>query len=69
MAPQTTAETILSEVNKVLEQSKTVSFAAKLVSPEPLDPAAIDDVGRITNTVVRLDPTGEKVSCRRHFHY
>lgn len=65
IAPHAVAETILDEVNKVLEKTKTVSFTTKLICPEPLDPTVIDDVGHITNTVVRLDATGENVSHAR----
>lgn len=60
-APKAAAEAILERVNGFLRQAQTVEFAAGLVSPHPIEPAMLDEVGRLTNSVPRLDSSGEKV--------
>ncbi len=55
------AETILWEVNKILAKAKTASFDVDLISPEPLDTLLLEDIGRITNTLIRLDQADKKV--------
>ncbi|KAM7205618.1 Mitochondrial inner-membrane-bound regulator domain containing protein [Rhypophila sp. PSN 637] len=61
LGKQKTTEAILSEINKALEQARTASFDAHLLSPDALEPAILEEVGRITNTIVRLDAFGQKV--------
>ncbi|KAK3363634.1 mitochondrial inner-membrane-bound regulator-domain-containing protein [Lasiosphaeria hispida] len=61
MASQPVAEAVMNELNQTLEKAKTVSFPADLVSPEPLSPGLLDDVGKITNTLVRLDDSGKQI--------
>ncbi|KAK3331047.1 mitochondrial inner-membrane-bound regulator-domain-containing protein [Apodospora peruviana] len=60
-APRQTAELILVEINDVLEKARTTSFDARLISARSLDPAILEEVGRLTNTVVRHDQSGEKI--------
>ncbi|GAB1312181.1 hypothetical protein MFIFM68171_02391 [Madurella fahalii] len=61
MAPKTAAEAILNRINSLILQARTDEFAVDLVSPTPIEPAMLDEVGRLTNSVTRLDPTGKKV--------
>lgn len=61
LAPHKTGEQTLAEINKILEQAKTTSFDAGLISANALDPAVLEEVGRITNTVVRLSPSGDQM--------
>jgi hypothetical protein len=61
VAPKPVAETILDRVNDVLSKARTSDFPVDLVSSEPLQPGVLEEVGRITNTVARLDPSGKKV--------
>ncbi|KAK4242024.1 mitochondrial inner-membrane-bound regulator-domain-containing protein [Achaetomium macrosporum] len=61
VAPKPVAETILDRANDVLTKARTSDFAVDLVSSEPLKPGVLEEVGRITNTVTRLDPSGKKV--------
>lgn len=60
-APKHTAESILDRVYGVLSNARTSEFAVDLVSPEPLEPSVLEKLGRMTNTVTRLDPSGKKV--------
>jgi hypothetical protein len=60
-APKHTAESILDRVYGVLSNARTSEFAVDLVSPEPLEPSVLEELGRMTNTVTRLDPSGKKV--------
>ncbi|KAK1825773.1 mitochondrial inner-membrane-bound regulator-domain-containing protein [Podospora conica] len=52
-APRTRSEVILQAINNVLSKSKTRALDADLISPDPIDPGLLEDVGRITNSVVR----------------
>jgi len=61
LAQQPAAESILMEINNILSHAKTTSINVDLVSPEPLDPELLEDVGRLTNTLVRLDTSGKQV--------
>lgn len=61
MAPRTAAEAILNRINGLIMQARTEEFAVDLVSPSPIGPAVLDEVGRLTNSVARLDSSGEKV--------
>ncbi|KAK0729691.1 mitochondrial inner-membrane-bound regulator-domain-containing protein [Lasiosphaeris hirsuta] len=61
MASQPVAEAVMNELNQTLEKAKTVSFPANLISPKPISPELLDDVGNITNTLVRLDDSGKEI--------
>ncbi|KAK0749616.1 mitochondrial inner-membrane-bound regulator-domain-containing protein [Schizothecium vesticola] len=58
-APRTRSEVILQAINNVLSKSKTGVLDADLISPEPIDPGLLEDVGRITNSIVR--PSGRQI--------
>ncbi|KAK5654406.1 hypothetical protein OQA88_7316 [Cercophora sp. LCS_1] len=60
-APRAKAEAILLEINNLLARSKTISFSTSIVTSEPLDPTVLDDLSRITNSLVRLNPSGDRV--------
>ncbi|KAK3941918.1 hypothetical protein QBC46DRAFT_381263 [Diplogelasinospora grovesii] len=62
LAPKLTAELVLDKINQALERVKTVTFDAGLVSEEPLEVAVLDEVGRITNTIVRFDPSKAQIN-------
>ncbi|KAK4155169.1 mitochondrial inner-membrane-bound regulator-domain-containing protein [Chaetomidium leptoderma] len=61
VAPKHTADSILDRANGVLSNARTSDFAADLVSPKAIEPSVLEEVGRMTNTVTRLDPSGKKV--------
>jgi hypothetical protein len=61
VAPRPAAESILDRINEVLSRTRTSDFPADLISPNPLDPNVLEEVGRMTNTLTRLDPSGKKV--------
>ncbi|KAK4102697.1 hypothetical protein N658DRAFT_446092 [Parathielavia hyrcaniae] len=61
VGPKRPAESILDRVHDVLSQARTSDFPVDLVSPDPLEPNILEEVGRITNTLTRLDPSGKKV--------
>jgi len=61
VAPKHAAELILERINRVLSNARTSDFAADLVSPKPMELSVLEEVGRMTNTVTRLDRSGEKV--------
>lgn len=61
VGPKHAAESILSRINGVLSNARTSEFAVDLVSPKPLEPGVLEQVGRMTNTLTRLDPSGKKV--------
>lgn len=68
LAPHKLAEVILDEINEKLKMARTASFDASLVSAGALDSAVLEEVGRVTNTVVRLDPSGKKVRSLKLHH-
>lgn len=55
------SELVLSEVNRVLQNAKTVSLDLGLVGKQAKNPAILKLVGDVTHSVVRLDPAGDKV--------
>ncbi|KAK3298236.1 mitochondrial inner-membrane-bound regulator-domain-containing protein [Chaetomium fimeti] len=61
VAPRHAAVSILDRVHEVLSNARTSDFDIDLVSPEPLEPGVLEEVGRMTNTVTRLDASGKKV--------
>jgi hypothetical protein len=61
LAQKTAAESILLEIDSILSHAKTIHIDANLVSSKPLDPELLEEAGRLTNTLVRLDPSSEKV--------
>jgi hypothetical protein len=61
IAPHHAAESIINRVHEVLAKARTSDFDADLVSTKPLEPGVLEEVGRMTNTVTRLDPSGKKV--------
>ncbi|KAK4043814.1 mitochondrial inner-membrane-bound regulator-domain-containing protein [Parachaetomium inaequale] len=61
VAPRHAAESIIDRVHEVLAKARTSDFDADLVSTKPLEPGVLEEVGRMTNTVTRLDPSGKKV--------
>ncbi|KAL2142456.1 hypothetical protein VTI28DRAFT_1165 [Corynascus sepedonium] len=61
MAPKSAAEAIVDRIHGVLSKARTSEFETHLVSPEPLEPGVLEEVGRLTNTVTRLDSSGKKV--------
>jgi len=56
-----TSEVILREISNVLAKLETRTFDANLLAPDCLSPRSLEEVGRITNTVVRLDTNTQKV--------
>ncbi|KAL2136424.1 hypothetical protein VTI74DRAFT_3858 [Chaetomium olivicolor] len=61
VAPKHAADSILARVHNILLSARTVEFAADLVSPEALERKVLEEVGRASNTVTRLDPSGKNV--------
>jgi hypothetical protein len=61
MAPKHAAESILYRIHRVLSNVRTSDFAVDLVSSKPLEPSVLEELGRTTNAVIRLDPSGKKV--------
>ncbi|KAL2180784.1 mitochondrial inner-membrane-bound regulator-domain-containing protein [Thermothelomyces heterothallicus CBS 202.75] len=61
VAPKHAADAIVDRIHGVLSKARTSEFETDLVSPEPLEPRILEEVGRVTNTVTRLDPSGKKV--------
>ncbi|KAL2020239.1 hypothetical protein VTK56DRAFT_8665 [Thermocarpiscus australiensis] len=61
LAPKPEAEAILDRINQVLENARTAHLSVDLVSPNTLEPAVLEQVGTMTNTIVRLDPTGKTI--------
>ncbi|KAK3383565.1 mitochondrial inner-membrane-bound regulator-domain-containing protein [Lasiosphaeria ovina] len=62
LAPRRPAELMVAEISKVLDRARTVSLDASLVSAEPIDPAIMDEVGRITNTAVQFDSSTNQIT-------
>ncbi|KAK0733696.1 mitochondrial inner-membrane-bound regulator-domain-containing protein [Lasiosphaeria miniovina] len=62
LAPRRPAELMVAEISKVLDRARTVSLDARLVSAEPIDPAIMDEVGRITNTAVQFDSSTNQIT-------
>ena len=60
MASKHAAQAIVDRIVRVLSNTRTTEFAATLVSPRPLKSGVLEEVGRTTNTVTRLDPSGKK---------
>ena len=60
MASKHAAQAIVDRIVRVLSNTRTTEFAADLVSPRPLKSDVLEEVGRTTNTVTRLDPSGKK---------
>ena len=65
-APRTRAETILYAINKVLAKAKTTALDANLITPELIDPGLLEDVGRITNSIVRTSGKQVGLPCLSH---
>ncbi|KAK0656509.1 mitochondrial inner-membrane-bound regulator-domain-containing protein [Cercophora newfieldiana] len=61
VAPKFAAEGILVEINNILCQSRTISIDRNLVASEKLNQELLEDVGRITNTLVRFGPSGKEI--------
>ncbi|KAH8886870.1 hypothetical protein GQ53DRAFT_340792 [Thozetella sp. PMI_491] len=59
VATKVIAEAMLEEINEILALKKTVTHKQSLISAEPIATAILDQVGKLTNTVVKLEP-GEK---------
>ncbi|KAL2269455.1 hypothetical protein VTJ83DRAFT_1639 [Remersonia thermophila] len=62
VAPKHAAERIVERIHDVLSKSRTREFPADWISSEPLDPAVLQELGRMTLTVIRLDGSGKKVA-------
>ncbi|KAF3062092.1 hypothetical protein GL218_02784 [Daldinia childiae] len=62
VATKTKASTLVEGLAKILKQITEASYLADFVASEPLDEAVLEEVGRITNTHVRLNQT------TRQFH-
>ncbi|KAL2161206.1 hypothetical protein VTH06DRAFT_8426 [Thermothelomyces fergusii] len=61
VAPKHAADAIVERIHGVLSGTRTSEFESGLVPPECLDPRILEEVGSVTNTVTRLDPSGKKV--------
>ncbi|OIW30498.1 hypothetical protein CONLIGDRAFT_574312 [Coniochaeta ligniaria NRRL 30616] len=61
VAPKVTAELILQEINALLDQAHTRLLDATQIGPRRLDQSVLDEVGKITNTVVRYDKSGKNI--------
>jgi hypothetical protein len=61
VAPRHAAESIFDRINEVLSKARTSDFPVDLISSDPLNPNVLEEVGRMTNTLTRLDPSGKKV--------
>lgn len=61
VAPKHTADVIVDRIHGALSNARTSEFETDLVAPECLEPHVLEEVGRVTNTVTRLDPSGKKV--------
>jgi hypothetical protein len=64
VASKLAAEAIFDRIARMLSMARTSEFAADLVSSVPLNSGVLGEVGRATNTVARLDPSGKKVRTR-----
>jgi hypothetical protein len=60
-APKATAEFILKEIYALLEKAESRLLDASKVSPEQLEPSVLEEVGRMTNTVVQPTKSGSKI--------
>jgi hypothetical protein len=65
LAQKAAAESILMEINKTLSCSKTIQIDTDLFSSKSMDPELLEEVGRLANTLVRLDSSGKKVELSR----
>ncbi|KAK4125047.1 hypothetical protein N657DRAFT_616236 [Parathielavia appendiculata] len=61
VGPKHAAESILDRIHDVLSKARTSDFPVDLVSPNPLELSILEEVGRMTNTLTRLDSSGNKV--------
>ncbi|KAL2259903.1 hypothetical protein VTK26DRAFT_6258 [Humicola hyalothermophila] len=61
LAPKYAADMIYERMNRFLSSARTAEFPVDLVSPSPLEPSVLEEVGRATNTVTRFDPSGKQV--------
>lgn len=55
------AELILQEINNLLDQAHTSLLDATQLGPRRLDQSFLDEVGKITRTVVRYDKSGKNI--------
>lgn len=61
VAPKVTAELILQEINTLLDQARTRLLDAEQISPKRLDQSVLDEAGKITQTVIRYDTSGNNI--------
>lgn len=61
IAPKHAALSVIDRVHEILSNARTSEFDIDLISPEALEIGVLEEVGRLTNTVTRLDPSGKKV--------
>ncbi|KAL1843889.1 hypothetical protein VTJ49DRAFT_6832 [Mycothermus thermophilus] len=61
VATRHAAERIVERIHDVLSRCRTSEFPVDLVSSEPLDPGVLQELGRVTHTVIRLNRSGKKV--------
>lgn len=61
LATKYAAERILERMDRFLSSARTTEFPIDSVSPTPLEASVLEEVGRATNTITRLDPSGKKV--------
>ncbi|KAL1883376.1 hypothetical protein VTK73DRAFT_8943 [Phialemonium thermophilum] len=62
IASKVTAEVILGEINSLLSRLETREFNTTVFSPRCLAPSSLHELGRITNTVIRIDGEQHKIS-------
>jgi hypothetical protein len=60
-APKKTAEMILQEIYTALDTVQTRNIDARKLSFEPVSPLLVEEAGRITKSVVKVDKSGDMV--------
>ncbi|KAI0112846.1 mitochondrial inner-membrane-bound regulator-domain-containing protein [Daldinia grandis] len=62
VATKTKASTLVEGLAKILKQITQASYPADFIASEPLDEAVLEEVGRITNTHIRLNQNTRQFS-------
>lgn len=68
IAPKTVAETCVNRLDNALQKIKTRTLELDRVPVQNLDAATLEELGRITNSVVQFGPEREAVSKAKSPH-
>jgi hypothetical protein len=55
------AEKIVQRIHEVVSLCRTEEVPVDLISSAPLHPNVLQELGQVTNTVLRLQPSGKTV--------